>query len=807
MNAHFAARRACLLCATALAAAAFGPALARAADAAQSTSPGQQPAAADAGVSEVIVTARKREERLLDVPVAVSALSKEQLQRYSSVSLTAISLQVPQLVIAESQNQVGGSINLRGIGSGISNPSTETAVTLNIDGVPISYGNAIRLGQIDLGRVEVLKGPQALFYGKNSPGGIISLISQDPGSEFEAKLRTGYEFYGKQRFVEGSAGGPMSDDLGGRIVGYYSKEDGWFRNIAVAIPNVTPGPAAKTLNAEDLFVRGTLNYQPGDGSTQIKAKLAYGERNRDGVGPTGNSQIVLCPGGVSRFGATDCKLNRTFYSEIIPSRVTALDPTLGDGVPFSRSKQFLGSVTADQDLGHALALSAVTGYYRLQEKSLDPFTFSNVPYFAASNDIVAEGFSQELRLASDYDGPLNFLVGGFYQDAHFKIRQAFAVDFGAPFLVGSTYYDVHTVATSVFGQLRYKLLDTLELAAGGRYSNERKALTGASFASPIDVLNPKKKYNDFSPEVTLTYRPSTNLTVYAAYREGFTSGGFNTVPATLRTAANQTKPKADLSYGQMTASGEEIGVKGYLAERQVLFDLVAYDYKYKSLQLSRYDNVSFAQLTQNAGGAEVKGVELNLTVRPRAVSGLTLNTAIAYNHSRYTDFIGGCYAGQSIAAGCNLNPLNPALAPSTFGTAANAYQNQDQTGQQLFRAPELAFTTGFAYDQSFSDTLKGSVALDTNYSSAYTTQTEGNPFARQKSYWQLNGVISLNGGAGKPWELSLIGRNLTNELVVVAGSVVGSTARGTGTASVTPGDILGGLSAPRSVLLQLTLRR
>ncbi|WP_303541148.1 TonB-dependent receptor [Sphingomonas natans] len=508
------------------------------------------------GSGDIIVTARKRDERLLDVPVAVSALSQEQLSRYSNVTLSSISQLVPQLVIAESQNQVGGSINLRGIGSGISNPSTETAVTLNMDGVPISYGNAIRLGQIDLGRVEVLKGPQALFYGKNSPGGIISLVSQDPGRDLEMKLRTGYEFNADQRYVEGVVSGPVTDKLGARIVAYYSKEDGWFRNVAVPIPNVTPGPAAKTYNAEDIFVRGTLNYNPAGGGAIFKGKVAYGQRTRDGVGPTGGSQIVFCPGGVSRLsGAIDCKLNRNFYSVIIPQRVTALDPTLEDGVPFVKSTQFLSSLAIDQEIGSDFTLSSVTGYYRLGEKSVDPFTFSNVPYFAASNDIVADGFSQELRLATDFDGPVNFLAGGFYQDAHFKIRQAFGVDFGAPFLVGSTYYDVHTRATSVFGQTRYKLLDDLELAGGGRYSWERKSLTGTSFGSTIDVLSPKRNYHDFSPEITLTYRPNTNLTLYTAYREGFTSGGFNTVPATLRSAANQTLPRTDLSYGQMTARG------------------------------------------------------------------------------------------------------------------------------------------------------------------------------------------------------------------------------------------------------------
>ena len=770
----------------------------------------QTPAEAEAASQDIIVTARKRAERLLDVPVAVSALSQEQVERYASLSFTAISQQVPQLIIAESQNQVGGSINLRGIGSGISNPSTETAVTMNIDGVPISYGNAIRLGQIDLARVEVLKGPQALFYGKNSPGGIVSIISADPTDTLEARVRAGYEFQADQRFIEAMVSAPLTDTLGARVVGYYSKEDGWYENIGFPVAGVTPGIAADSYNAEDKFVRGTLAYTSPDGGMKLTGKVAYGERTRDGVGPTGGSQIVFCPGGTSRrSGNIDCKLNRYFYDVILHPRMTALDPTFGDGVPFTKSDQFLASLAADFDLTDELMLSSVTGYYKLGEKSVDPFTFANTAYFGASNDIKADGISQEVRVSTDMDGPFNILFGAFFQDANFKIRQAFGVDFGAPtapFLVGSTYYDVHTQAWSVFGQGRYKIVEELELAAGGRFSWEDKSLYGTSFGSPIDVLNPSRSYTDFSPEVTLTWRPNTNLTLYAAYREGFTSGGFNTVPATLRSQANQSLPLVDLSYGQMTAKGGEAGIKGYVAGRQVLFDLVGYYYEYTDLQLSRYDNASFTQLTQNAGGSEIYGLEASFTIRPDALPGFSLNTSAAYNHSEYTDFIGGCYAGQSIAAGCNLNPRNPNLAPSTFGTAANPFQDQDQTGQSLFRAPEFTLTAGAFYDHVFSDSLGATFALDTAFSSSYITQTEANPLNHQPSYWLLNGAITLNGGKDKPWELALIGRNLTNELYVVAGSVVGATATGTGTASTVQGDVLGTASPPRAITLQLTLK-
>ncbi|MET1754969.1 TonB-dependent receptor [Novosphingobium sp. RD2P27] len=766
-------------------------------------------AAQDHGIPEIVVTARKRNERAIDVPVAIAALSGEDLGRYATSSLTAISERVPQLVIGESTNQTGGSISLRGIGAGIANPSTEQAVTLNLDNIPISYGNAVRLGQFDLQRVEVLKGPQALFYGKNSPGGIISLVSADPGDQFEARLRTGYEFAADQRFVEGIVSGPLTDRVGARVVAFYSKEDGWFRNLAVPVSGRTPGAAASSNNSEDLFLRGTLTFRSPDDSFRVKAKVNYGQRDRDGIGPAAAGQPVYCPNGVPQIGlgvTTDCKLDRYFIDAALPPSVAALHPSFQDGTPFTKSRQFLASVSSDLDVSDTLALSMVTGYYRLQEESLDSFTSVNNPATGASNDLVASAFSQELRLASNFDGPINFLAGAFYQDASFTVDQAFYVFTTAPALIAATAYDQDTQAVSVFGQVRVDLSEQLELAAGARQSWERKALTGTVNLTPFTILNPRRSFDDFSPEVTLSYKPLRDLTVYAAYREGFTSGGFNTLPTQLRSPAFPTLAARNLSFDQMTARGGEVGVKGYIADRQISFDLIGYQFKYRGLQLSRWDERAFTQTVQNAGAARVRGVELSATARPDVAPGLELRGSVNYNDARYTRFIGGCYAGQSVSEGCNLNPRNPLADPSTFGTAATPYNGQDQSGQRLARAPEWALSGGFTYDREFSDNLGGVLSFDALYSSAYPYQTEANPRAVQSAYWLLNGSIGIYGGLNRSWELSLIGRNLTNRLYTATGGTLAFTGTGTGTTSTTSADLLGVPGSPRSVLLQLTVR-
>jgi iron complex outermembrane receptor protein len=772
--------------------------------------PAGAPQAGDPLGGEIIVTARKRNERLLDVPVAVSALSGEQLQRYATSSLESISHQTPQLIIAESQNQIGGAINLRGIGAATSNPSTEQSVTLNLDGVQVSQGNAIRMGQFDLQRVEVLKGPQALFFGKNSPGGIISLISNDPGDHLEAQVRGGYEFKAERKFVEAILSGPLTDTLGARVVGFYSKENGWFRNVGVAIPGVTPGPAARNSNFEEKFARGTLAYEAPAGDLRVKLKLNYGERSRDRIGTAAVGQLYICPLGASQAGngiTTDCKLDRYFTNVPLDPAAGALHPDFHGGIPYQDTKQFLGSLSADYDIGDYLTLSSVSGYYRIHERSFSVASFSNIPNVAASNNLINKQFTQELRLQSSYDGPFNFLLGGFYQDGKFSIVNPLVVaPAGTPLLQPITHYLQDTTAYSFFGQLRYKLTDQIELSAGGRLSREKKKLYGTTNDTPFTIVDPVKHYKDFSPELTVTYKPTTDLTLYASYREGFTSGGFNTAPATLRSPAFPTATIRDPAFDQTTVRGGEIGFKGYVFDRQLRFDVTGYYYKYKGLQLSVFDPLTVSQTTRNAAGAKVRGVEINGFLRPDTIRGLELRGSVAYNKATYTDFIGGCYPGQTIAQGCNLLPRNPALDPSTFGTTANPYTSQDQSGQPLTRAPKWSLTAGMTYDHDIGDELGASVSVDATYTSSYMPQVEANPVARQQGYWELNGALSLYGGNDRAWELALIGRNLTNRLVSVSTSSASFTGFGTGTANGRTADLFGVVNSPRSILLQLTLK-
>src|SRR5690606_4667607 len=165
--------------------------------AAQESAPAGAPAieAGSETASDIVVTARRRDETSIAIPVAVTALGQAQLERMSVTTFSDLASLVPSLKVGEVSGGIGGTIVLRGVGTTAgSNPSFEQTVSVNLDGVQISRGSTLRLGQIDMERIEILKGPQALFFGKNSPAGVISIKTADPGDSLEVIARTGYEF-------------------------------------------------------------------------------------------------------------------------------------------------------------------------------------------------------------------------------------------------------------------------------------------------------------------------------------------------------------------------------------------------------------------------------------------------------------------------------------------------------------------------------------------------------------------------------------------------------------------------------------
>ncbi|CAN7627801.1 TonB-dependent receptor [Phenylobacterium sp. LjRoot219] len=744
-----------------------------------------------AQVEEVIVTARKREEALQSVPVVETAIAQETLEKYAIQDLYGVAARVPGILIGAGIGAIGQQISIRGIGTTAQNPTIDQSVSLNVDGLQLSQSLAYQTGMFDVGLVEVLRGPQALFFGKNSPAGVISLRSADPTSEHEVIVRAGYEFEAKEKVGELIVSGPVSENLKLRLATRYSDQEGFFKNVAVATPGFgTRTPTFRNMAPEQAFiVRGTALFNAGSVYT-ARLKLNYSQNEIYGGGFYG--QTGYCPDGtggvpprnIAFLAGDDCKVNRN-------AALGWMDPSgfpgiANAGMPFSRQYQRFGTLEQNLALGENFTLTSVTGGYDLNQKFL--IQGSGVPAvmtLALDNKFRNHQFTQELRLNSDFkDSPVNFMVGGFYQNGKMEhdVTIRSNITLGLPPTLQSVLHQVNIRSVSAFGQAMWDITPELELAAGARWTNEKRTHVEINRnpangpIGPLNRIDPKIESDNVSPEVSLTYRPTDELTLFTSYKEGFKSGSFNTiqfVPATTRA-----------SFDDERVRGWEAGLKSRLFDRRLQLNVAGYNYKYSDLQVGaneRNPDGTIALRTLNAASAKVYGVDFDATYSPPQVQGLTLSAAVNWNRSRYETFNNApCGGGQTIAEGCN----------QLFNPATQRFSAQDLSGQELVRAPEWMGFVGVDYERPLSGGLTLALGANASYTSEYSTALINAPGFYQDAYGKLNANIALR-GREDAWEVALIGNNLTNEIVaagctnsnpqngsVLGGQISGGTTKG-----------------------------
>jgi iron complex outermembrane receptor protein len=719
---------------------------------------GLEATTAAAQVEEVIVSARKREESILRVPVVETAISQESLEQYQTNDLYAVANRVPGFVMGESVGTVGIQASLRGIGPTSQTATVDQSVSLNIDGLPLTQGYAFTAGMFDVAQVEVLKGPQALFYGKNSTAGVISLRSADPTDEFEVVARGGFETEAEEKTGELIVSGPVADSLKLRLAARYSDMDGFFRNTGEPIPgfgNVAP-KHREFSPRENLILRGTALFEPGE-IYDARLKVGYVDDHMEGSG--GDGQLVLCPDGTGGvpprnfpfIGDSDCSLDEN-------TQLADFDPAFwpgvrNGGVPFMDSKQVFGTLEQNIHFTPAITLTSVTGVYDIEQDNLIRGSGSSNPTIAADFTFSNRQVTEELRLTSDFDSPVNFMLGGFYQDGDIQVINRLRGNraFSLPALLQSGTHDIDIRSVSAFGQVIWQATDHIEVAGGARWTDEERkhTLFNALTNAYVNLLVPEISADNVSPEFSVTYTPTDDLTLFGAYRQGFKSGSFNTV------AVVDANTRAD--FGDEKAEGGEIGLKARLFDRSVAVNLAVYDYRYTNLQVGANDLSETGAIllrTVNAASADVRGVDFDVAYSPPQIANLTLQAAANYNRSRFKDFNNApCGNGQTIAEGCDqlLNPLT------------GRFTSQDLAGRPLVRAPDWTASVGFDYEIPIGSALNLAIGAATRYSSEYYTNLVELPDYVQDSYFKTSANIALR-GQNDAWEVALIGNNLSNEV-------------------------------------------
>lgn len=741
-------------------------------------------------LEEIVVTSQKREESLQDVPIAVSVISGENIRSGGISNLQDLSASIPNLYIAESF--VGDSIFVRGIGSGQNNLGFEQAVGQVVDGFFYGRSRFSRVSFLDVERVEVLKGPQGSLLGKNTTAGAINITSAKPTQEFEAWVSPTWEFEADEGLsIEGAVSGPLSENLRGRVALSYVDRDSFIKNATAGVDDAS---------VEDLVARVSLAW---DVSEDVDAlfQYQYGELDHEG----GNNQYSHCdknsqqvPGLpvivnftsiFTSIAADDCKANY--------KRTGTAVNTSGENVEGKETNFDTYALTINWDLGD-YTLTSLTGYatydYRdLQDgdrTSVDLATFGSLgtaPDFAEDY----EHWSQELRITSADNGKYNFIAGLYYMEKEQD------TDYGVHFyniagLAASRFIFTHEEGTTyaAFGQMTYHLNEQWDLTFGGRYTYEEKEassvqgpllpfssttiLCGLPAAGVCFVHDIDDEFDEenFSPVLTVQWRPNNDSMYYASVKRGFKAGGYDHL--LVSNQATDAGIMDRFGFDSEEVTSYELGLKLTLADGTAQLNGAIFLSEFDDLQLGGFLNsTDTINIVTNAGSADSQGVEFDL--RWLATDQLTVFAAVAYLDSRYGDYKDApCYTLQT--SGC-------------------VNGRQDLTDKKLQFASDWKGTLSAEYIWPLSRGLELTGFMQLSYVDGFPLQADLDPKLWQGSYTKVDARLTLSNEENS-WELSVIGRNLGDKLTSNYGDDVPGQA----------GTVWRSLDAPLSIALQGMVR-
>ncbi len=715
-------------------------------------------------LEEVIVTARQQAEGLQDVPVTIAAMTEEDLDRYNITNLVDAAKMVPNMVIAQGGSGNGSSLRLRGIGSSSISAAFDHSVAINLDGVVVNRGRFIHNSYMDMSQLEVLKGPQSLYFGKSATAGVVSIMTNDPGDEFEFQLSGGVETEYDGTFYEMVVSGPLTDTLGARLAIGGSKNDELFENYSAENdPNAAINGAEKYYGDESTNMRLTLVWEPTD-NFKARLKYNYSEFDNDGAGtayaeevcPEGAHQPTLAVGMLFQ-GVDDCKINgNTSKIGLNPLLRAGLPQGYDDGQPGLEQETDFVSLQMDWDFHENYTLTAISGFVDLEHWELDDYSYGAGVFGGLHNNLY-ESFSQEIRVASSLDGALNFQAGLFWQniEQEFDAYQ-YAANIGllAPDPITGWGYDYnkhHFLDTDVFSAFvafYWDINEKTEITFGARYTDEEKEgrieipyvhlfLQGAFSAPPvIDGL--EFEDDNISPELAINYYLTDDISVFAAYKEGFKSGG---VDNSALPTASLSPPDGDFSflvYESEESDGFEIGMKANLLNDAMRLNATAFSYEYSDLQVQLFNSTAIQFSTFNASALETQGIEFDMLWQTD-VEGLSIRSAWAWTDTTYSeDFIN--------ATGENL-------------------KGEDGAG-----SADITGYLGFTLDRGLGDNWRYSLSADARYTGDYAWTATLNPF-EQDDFWVWDAAISVYSSDDRH-QISLIGRNIGDEYYIVGGGAI-----------------------------------
>lgn len=658
--------------------------------------------APSSGMGDIVVTATRREERLQDIPVTVTAITGDSLQGAALLEVRELTQMIPSF----NGGRNAGAIQpvIRGVGSSGVSVGDEANVATYIDGVYQADPFSTALDLVEVERVEVLRGPQGTVFGRNATGGLINVITPDPS--FDTRGHVSFS-YGRMRNdandydARGYVTTGITDTLAADIAGLYRENDGFIKDL---FNGGTVG------HMRVLNVRSKLMFQPSDRAKVIlTGEYADQDSSLNAFAPVNNNTAGRrFPGWIPTTGPWQ-------YS--------------GNFEPVLDYERYNLSLRTQFDLDSVM-LETTTGFMHSEVYQASDSDASNILLGEIPFPTGVETFSQEVRLLSLGDGPFKWILGAyaFHLDGYMDLL---LVNSGGPTLpVVNTVLlpKIQTTSYAGFVEGTYDLTSDLFLTVGVRYTTEERKFAQSVNGTALPYGTVEKSFNKWTYRAALRYNFVEDANIYLSYGTGFKSGVFNA----LGTSPVSTDPE--------TIKAWEGGIKADPLP-WLRTNLSIYHYDYQDLQVQARDTVGNSYILQNAANAKIWGGELELTVSP--ARDFNLRGAFAYTHGEYEDF-----------------PLAQTFVPRPDG--GNTVSTQDVSGNRIIRAPRTSFNAGFDWGHDLGG---GRVAVVGNLFHSGRVYYDFLNIFSQEPYTLVSGEISWT-TPDEHWRFSLWGKNITNEAVL-----------------------------------------
>ncbi|WP_019528999.1 TonB-dependent receptor [Dasania marina] len=694
-------------------------------------------------LEEVVVTARKREESLQDVPIAVSAFGSDQLTAMGANETVDLVNRVPNMAYDGGGNALSG-MGIRGIVTTTRNIGFESGMGAYIDQVYLGRPVAFNQPLADVAQVEVLRGPQGTLFGRNTIAGAINITTKKPNhEEFEgtAKATIGnFNTVNASLFMTG----PLTDDLAGKVSVYSQERDGSAKNYF----------NGKDINTEDKKgIRLGLNWDASE-KLELSFNADYLEQKMDRF----FSELNYTP---------DFPFSPPAFSGDLGTLTT--DPYSGDAHPNQSSQD--GPTFENREVGGAslhvnwmldngMAITSITAY-RIADFDLGADDDSRP--IAGSHSLFgdsSDSFTQELRLESMDNEDYNWMVGFYYLDQTAEASRATSIATPA-FLVGATNVngftlapigaissesEIDTQAVALFFNSNYHLNQDLTLSLGLRYTEESKEMdfrqVNSTFTShPSLTTAPDIDDEAISGNIALNYTLSDNSSAYVSASRGFKSGGFNP----------DIVPSADIGFDSETVWSYELGYKADLVDGRVRVNAALFFTDYEDLQVQRLavTDVGVGFAINNAKAAEIFGFEGEILAL--LTENLQVEASVGYIDSEYTDF-DNC--GGDINAIDNFNS-------NVFTGSTLPINVESCNGNQLTLAPELTASAAVQYTQGVFD---GELTYRAEW--GYKSETFAEPNNFERTQVDSRDVVNLRIGylsGDQTWSVAAWGKNIGND--------------------------------------------